>query len=815
MKDIRSSRRDFLKIAGMTVAGTEWVRPAGTGSVASTEDQINGPGVTPADFRSLASIFETPRSKYFGVKVGEQYESFGNGQSGRRLKLLPRDAKTLYLADGLSGEEEPHSFQLTFEITNNRILCSATQSGLLKNPCIFSRLVPSRRRGKELIAEELVGGSAWSFGLLPKAGQPVRLPMTHGAQVELLGAVFPLFTYTVGALTVRLVAFAPEYSETGRESPRAILTFVKLHNKDKEEWQGSLLAPGLRDVAEAHMTAVSTPVESPHPRFTENPVPIAAGYEAVMCLGSTRWIPRCPEVDASVQPEGRATFSFALLLGTSVETLRNTRQKLLERSALSWFNETWTAQDKRYGHLYIPAEPYFSESYVRLAEANRSAILYSGQGRLFTGGPSGCVDYGMMLCEPGFLADNLRALGADKPAGARRPTREELSYSLVNSLGVLPSASLYYRATDDRGLFTGTPGILEFARERLADILALRQGEPYLFPSKMLWDGPTLGDFHTGSNIMAWLAFQGMGRIAREVYGEARLATQWEEVAGKIKRDIYRYCVGKCDLGPSFFEGGNADGTFAPGHNGEEAFTTLAPFFDFCEEDDPALINHARLAFTEDNPLYEPAVDGIWWGERGAWSSGVTTPGQMAMLAGINDETELQQRLDQLRTLIDLDGSIWWWPYLYPCNDRRNIRRRDWPTDTSKSGFTMAIASCLFVNNVLGLSVDVPARRVSLRPFCPWGQFNWDGARLGNSRFDVAYKLEEKRIIGRITNRNDQPYEAAIELTLRSGASPGAVLLNDTPAQDAKLTTRYGRAAVRVAAPVAPDTSRELIVATA
>jgi hypothetical protein len=313
---------------------------------------------------------------------------------------------------------------------------------------------------------------------------------------------------------------------------------------------------------------------------------------------------------------------------------------------------------------------------------------------------------------------------------------------------------------------------------------------------------------------MAWLAFHGMGRVAREVYGEEKLGKEWQETAARVKKDIYRHCVGDCSLGRRFFEGANADGTFAPGHDGEEAFTTLAPFLGFCESDDPALINHARLALTPENPLYEPAVDGIWWASRGDRWGGITTPGQMAMLVANNDESELSKRLDQLRSLTDLDGSIWWWPYLYPCNDRTNIRRRDWPVDTSKSGFTMAIAATLLVNNIFGLSVDVPGRRVSLRPFCPWDEYSWQGAKLGHSLFDVGCQRESRRISGRIANRNSQPYEALVELMLRKGQSPQRVTLNGKPAGDAQMTIRFGRPSVRVAAPVAPDNTIELIVET-
>jgi hypothetical protein len=429
------------------------------------------------------------------VKVEEREEAFGNGQSGRRLKLLPRDPKTLYRADGLSGEEEPHSFQLTFEITNNSILCSANQSGLLKHPCIFSRRVPARRRGKELISEELVGGSAWGFGVI-QGGRPIRLPMTHGAQVELLGSVFPLFSYRIDDLSVQLVAFAPRFSDGTELAPRAIVTVVKMENLGRTAWEGSLLAPGLPDIAEA--SAFSTPVESPHPRFTELPVPIAPGYEAVMCLDETRWNPRCPEVHLTLRPGGQAISSFSLLLGTGMEDLQRTMQAVRKRTSLDWFNGSWRAREKRYGLLSVPAEPYFSENYIRLIEGGDSAVLYSEDGRLFNGGPSGFIDYGMMLFEPKYMAESLRTLAGYRRRVLSPAEIDALGYSLVNSLGHLPSAALYYRATGDRELFRQSPGILEFARERLADLIKLRKGEPFLLPSKMLWDGPTPADYHPG-----------------------------------------------------------------------------------------------------------------------------------------------------------------------------------------------------------------------------------------------------------------------------------------------------------------------------
>ena len=816
MRDRRANRREFLRVAGGSVAGLGLARRAGAfvpTRIASAPDAVDVP------FRSVSAVFQAPRSRFFGVAVEDRDEPFGDGRSGRRRKLVPRDPLTYYTADGLSGEEEPHSFQLTFEITNNSILCSATQGGLLKHPCVYSRRVPARRRGRDIISEELVGGSAWGFGLVRDGAAPVRLPMTHGTQVELLGSVFPLFSHRVEELSVHLVAFAPRRAGRAEPAPRAILAFLRVENQGTGPWHGSLLTPPLQDAAGSGLDtleptrAVSTPVESPHPRFTELPLPLAPGYEAVLALDGTRWDPGCPAVRLSLAPGESVVHGFALLLGTSPAELNETRESLQGRSALDWFNDTWRASEERYGRLSVPSAPYFAENYVRLIEADSSAVLYSAEGQLFTGGPSGWVDYGMLLFEPRFMADALRSLAGYRRRASGAPDAESLGESLVNALGLLPSAALYYRATADKELFRQCPGILEFARERLGDLVAVRTGPAWLFRSKRLWDGPTLGDYHTGSNIVAWLAFQGMARVARDVAGDTRLAGEWEDVAARVRRDVYARCVGDSRLGRRFFEGASEDGTFAPGHNGEEAFTTLAPFFGFCEADDPALVNHAKLAFTADNPLYEPAVDGIWWGARGERGSGVTTPGQMAMLVANADETELAKRLEQLRTITDLDGSIWWWPYLYPCNDPRNVRRRDWPVDTSKSGFTMAIAAGLLVSHVFGLSADVPDRRVAMRPFCPWDEYSWRGARLGRSLFDVDYRKEDGRLAGRIANRNDGAYQSLIELMLPKGRAPRRVTVNGTEA-DGQTATRFGRRSVRVDVPVPAGASVELVVET-
>jgi hypothetical protein len=268
-------------------------------------------------------------------------------------------------------------------------------------------------------------------------------------------------------------------------------------------------------------------------------------------------------------------------------------------------------------------------------------------------------------------------------------------------------------------------------------------------------------------------------------------------------------------------EGANADGTFVAGHDGEEAATNLMPFYGFCEADEPALLRHARLAHSPQNPLYASGVDGIWW-EDGGWLGGATFPGWITGLAGAADERELHFRLEQIRRLTDLDGSIWWWPYDYGCTDLSLVRRRKVygrnaagepdPVGLGKVADAAGFYVALFVTKILGLRVDVPDGKVWFQPFSSWPEFTWKGCRLGRARFDIAYSHSDGRISGELTNLNEGPLEAVVELVLPYATAAGECRIGDALSREVELTRRYGRPAVRVARSVASDESLRLEV---
>jgi hypothetical protein len=810
-----ATRRDFLKAAGLVTGGLgfgpDWLAAGGSLFALENANAASAQSPEAEEFASFDEVFAGSCSPFFGVKMESRTDSLGNGTSGERLKRVARDPDTYYMAGGISGEEEPHSFFLSFEISNQQILCSATSTGCLRNPLVYSRLVQAHRRGRSFESPELVGGSAWSFGVQRQGDEPLRLLTTHGSTVKLLNALYPIFEHECAGLRFATLPFAPETGAGVAENPRAIVVAIAVTNPTQETWKGRLLAPMLED-ADGAVTErwIASPAESPHPRFTENPVPIAPGFEAMICLEGTQWATQAPAVAMEIAAGKTHTFTFALLLDSSAERVKKTAVLVRQKSALGWFNLTWQANARRYGSLSIDGGEFFEELPRRMVEEDRSAVLMSDTKEIFDGGPSGAT-FSLAYFQPEIARHTVTALKGFKKRPAGEPPYTDVSYSLTNSLGALPWAGLYYRMSGDAESFAQTPAFLNYAEETLADIAATRTGDLWLFPSKMLWDGPTPGDYNTGANILAWLGFASAARLADEIYHRSDLAIRWRQIAASIHADLYKHCIGPSPLGPSFYQGANLDGSFVHGHDGEEAFTTMAAFFGFCDADEPALMRYAKLAFTRDNPLYAPEVDGIWWDSK-TFGNGTTMPGQMAKLIAAADERELAANLAGLRKIVDLDGSFWWWPYLYPCSDPRMVERRGQPADTSKCGYAAAVYTVVFITNILGIFSDAPARSIAFRPFALWPGIHWKDCRLGSAHFDFDQQLAGPSCSASILNKNAFEYKATLELMLPAGHTAARASTNGISGAVVSKTLRFGRPAVRATGTLAPGGKAELML---
>ncbi len=160
------------------------------------------------------------------------------------------------------------------------------------------------------------------------------------------------------------------------------------------------------------------------------------------------------------------------------------------------------------------------------------------------------------------------------------------------------------------------------------------------------------------------------------------------------------------------------------------------------------------------NPLYSPALDAIWWFNSG-WNS-ATFPGWTTALAGAASESQIGIRMDRIRSLTDLDGSLWWWPYAYGSMDSSSPVRGE---AARKCGWGAAVYLCRFVNEILGISVDSPSRSVRFAPFTPWDSFSWRRAKIGWNTFDVSFDRNDREISATLRNRNARTYSATIVLT--------------------------------------------------
>lgn len=787
------SRRRLLKSLGLSLVAIlqkpDYANTAGPSENPASVPQDRESRASSPPFTSLHEVLAAPASEWFGI-TAEGHSKYREGY----YKVTAQDAD-----------------RLTFDISNNQILCNLSRSGLLREACIATGLLPIELPDTGRLPlpgvranKVLVRGGPWSFGIRLGGSAPTDLDTLPDTKVDLLGNLFPLFTGRYKRLHLQFLAFAPA-PQSNAAPPRAVITIIQIQNDGQEVASGAVLAPrNVRPLSELDNARTGKV------------------NEAVTCLDETTWQTHFPEVNFNLPAGEQRAFTFALCLGESARELKETEKMLRQRPVLDWLNHTWQFHSSRLGRLSIPEAPFYADFQTRLEEVCRQAQLYMSDGS-FGGSFFGSniiketmiwfkdcfyAVLPMSLFEPELCAKAISFCfdwGTPPKAYGRGllrfPNAGPVTHSLGNSLSPLILAGTYYQMTADQSFFQQHPEIFTVGRELLEEVLNSRRQDPFLFPSMYVSDGDARGDFHTGTNVQAWYAFQSMARLARDVDHDAHMAEQWSMFASKIKEDLTSHCIGTGPQGKQYWEGATYDWTFIVGHCGESSDATLMPFYGFCEADDPALVAHSRLALSPQNPYYAAAVDGIWWyeGDTGWWPA--TFPGWTTGLAGITNETELRERLQQIRRLADVDGSIWWWPYKYGATDPRQVERME----EGKTAWGSAVYLCLFINNVLGLRVDMPEHHVAFRPFCPWNKFSWEQCRLGRGLFDVMYERASGRISAKLTNRNAVQFEAFFELTLPEGATAPRCKVNGQDTDGFKVSKRYNRPSVQVVIPVAPD----------
>ncbi|MFM2163448.1 MAG: hypothetical protein RLZZ383_2960, partial [Pseudomonadota bacterium] len=618
-------------------------------------------------FATLEDVFAVPASAWFGVAA-----------DGR-----PRDAATYYTVPDRTGDNRDDLVQPWFDVGNNNLLAELDAGGRVEYPFVLGPLAgfaPGTDGTVTYAGDSFIAGSPWRFAVDVGEG-PVVLDALAGVAVETIGDQLFRWRYELDGLDVAFIPFAPSDGTLATEQPRALVALFRVENTGDAPITGHLVGPtGVPDAdalgadARAALYGPAPWAGSNHPdthnwipRFSEVGYAVA-GYEAMVPLGGAGWDGH-GRLAFALAPGESAVLSFGLLVGAGIEELAHTRDRLRDREALDWLNTTWGKPRRLLGTLEVPDDPYVPEMMARYAMVGDDAFIVDGNGALRHPRSGSWVLMGQIA--PVYMEKLLAGnLGIDCPVPA-----STVSWSLYGSTLLPLIAGEVYQwsgATTDFG--DGTRFERQY-RCLVDSVLATQYDDVALFPSSYIWDGPSRGDFHVGSNIAVWYVLRAGARFAEDLWADPTTAAAWSAKADEVRAALLERGVIDGWFDEQFAEGTRADGRIdaeVTCHDGEEIMVALSPLFGFVEPDDPRRTRHGVSALSTQNTFYEPALDAVYWSE----GAPVTAPGWLPALSGATSEGGLRDAIALWRSRTDIDGSVFWWPYDYTSDDPADINRR-------------------------------------------------------------------------------------------------------------------------------------------
>ena len=715
-------------------------------------------------FSAIQEALSQPTSPFFWLS-----HDHGHFETG--------DPVSFYSKSDLTDDD------LSFDIANNKVLANVAKNGSINRLVFYhgNAQVDSFFPGmwlKKLYTQE----GPFSFGIQID-GKLYNLNQVDWMyRTSLLDHIFPITVWLQPPLRITTIAYAP-ISSDGSCRLRGLIYGALVENLSDRPVQGCVIAPS----TESKVT-FSLDNESTYICFAESSQP----YQERLIdprPGLDKWSPvknpiRLEVLDFSLEP-GQSFWAPAVLSAAGESIVAAVEEK----GTLAWLNETWSYFRSLTGHLSMPDDRYAEAFFQRTVHQCIESIGMDADGRP-VGSDLGTSPTTEVICmkdlyyaylplamlEPEFfkkgilwfLETSVRPRGNKFGAGG-------IEHSLSISLTPVMMAGLYYSVTRDKAFFRSQPELMTKLNIILQQTMQTRkQADIWLFPSRFISDGPAQGDYHTGSNVCAWYAFQSFARIMEDVFADLDRAAQYTGVASRIKAALEQRNVIDGPFGPQYNEGINQDGSLPVlGHEGEENDTTLMPFYGYKAYDDLFYQNYMAFSVSEHNRFYTPHLKGIKFAVEQDAITEATCPGYVTGFATVRDGAGMSGdngRLTEIRRHVDVDGSMWWWPY-FRKGTYGEVRRlnHEIPLYPGKCAWGSGVYLGLFISVTLGIRFDALTRTLHFRPFSPSSDFTWDDLRAGSATFSVAFSRQKDAVVVSMTNQCPFRVALALEIPLEEG----------------------------------------------
>ncbi len=706
-------------------------------------------------YHNFKEVLENKKNPFFHITVENGEYRTENGES--------------YYAAKLPDET------FSYDVSNNKVLANLDEFGTVKLISFYRSHYTADDIPGVWVCKDFGQAGPFYYGL-EIGGREISFKSGEvKAQSDLLDNLFPRAVFTGDTYKASILAYAP-VSADGRVRLRAMVYGIYIENIGEDCLEGKVVLPDY----------------SPGGNYFTLPDVSGTTLE---CLTEGKKVPFSLK-------KGKGVWIPTVLYGPGEnEDLK----EISGKGTLYWFNQTAAYFRNILGRLRMPEDEMTAYLFERAVYQGLSSVGMNREGKV-CGSNWGtfpttkqiwmkdmyysylplCMLYpdyfkqGMLW----FLENGIRPKGARYEGG--------VYHSLSNSLTSVLMGTIYYEKTGDKDFFLQerTQVYPQF-QKILEEVLALQGEECSLIPTVWISDALALGKYHTGSNVCAWKAFEGMARIAGEVYGDQLQAGKYRDMAKAIYADIEKYMVIDTAAGRQYLEGigglaeeerrtyplSNYDveyvdqaKVFYPDiieggqvnlvmHDGEESDTTLMPFYGYKPYDDEIIRNYSKFTTSTLNPTWGTQCRGIKWGHE----SGATFPGYTTAFIGVVDEETMNGErgyLRELKRLADLDGSWWWWPYKVNTETKDVVRLNC----CGKCGWASGVFAATMITQILGITYDGARSKLTFRPFSPGSGFEWQDAPAGRGKFDFSYKAGEAGKSVSVINKSGFTVETEIEI---------------------------------------------------